>query len=135
LTEADIELLEKLVKDGREVVSEDSIGMESLKIGIDALFNIPDYDDVLITQILDKLEKINWDVSPQRSQLELLRSGIKNSKQHLDLIAQSETNNIFNALDQCLSAYRMYCQSWIHLNELKRTVVIMAQNYLKTIQR
>jgi len=94
---------------------------------------MPDYDYSLITSILDKLKELQWDVSPQESLLNLLRNGIRSSRQELDSSIQTETPNIFMTLDLCLEAYRSYCHSWIHLAQLKQTVVIMTENYIKTV--
>ena len=57
----------------------------------------------------------------------------KKSRQQLASSIQAETPNIFMTLDRCLEAYRSYCQSWIHLAQLKQAVVIMAENYIKTV--
>lgn len=129
----DIEYLGQLITQGSEGISENSLGMETLKLGIEYLFKMPDYDYSIIIQILNKLKELKWDVSPQEIQLEQLQNEIVSSRQQLDSAMKSAKPNIFITLDYCLQAYRSYCHSWIYLDHLKRTVIIMAENYIKTV--
>lgn len=133
MSDSDIEFLEQLIKKGKEWTSENSIGMENLEFGLEYLFKMPDYDYSLIISILHKLKELQWDVSPQESLLDLLQKGIVNSRQQLNSSMQSGTPNFFVTLDRCIEAYRSYCHSWIYLDQLKQTVVIMAKNYIKTV--
>jgi hypothetical protein len=121
-----------LINLGSEQISGDSFRMETMNLALEYFFKMPDYDDSVITQILNKLEELGWDVSPQKSQLASLREGIKNSKDHLNSVIHSSTSNIFATLDECLGAYRFYCHNMIFMDQLKNTVVILAQNYVKS---
>src|SRR5215204_2536323 len=108
MSHSDIEYLNELIQRGSVGISDESWTMESMKLALGNLFQIPDYDDRIITQILEKLDKLSWDITPQQTELNFLRNGIQHSKAQLNSLLSSE-GDVLESLDKCLMIYRIYC--------------------------
>lgn len=132
MSETDIQYLNDLIQAGNREI-DNSFTMESMKLALGNFFQLSDYDDRIINQILNKLSELGWDTIPEQTELNYLREGIKVSKVQLNSLIKSE-KNVFESLDECLMIYRNYCINWIYLDQLKKSAIIMAKNYIKTKQ-
>lgn len=117
--------------------NENSMIVDLLTAGKESFFNLPALDVVEITNILSKLKKFGWNIDLQHNQLDVLNKRISETKDRIDALLKSATemDNVYQTLDKCIGDYRILCYDFITLSLLRQNVIIMANNYITTIEK